>query len=717
MTNKKTSVAGHSKEDFLSIVDLWHICLGHWNWILLSLIITMSLAVYYLMVTPNIYTRKASIMVKQEVQGKTVSNNKAQDDLNELSLVQENTNVENVLQHITSHDVILGVVNRLHLAKGKDALEVASAMQKHLKAVRNDEKSTIINLTYTDESPERAEQVLNTLVQVYNEKSIQEKNAIAVNTARFINNRLMVMEKDLGEVDDSISKYKSKHQITDLSQISDIYLKQQSESDAAIMKLNNQKAMAEYLRDILKKEHMANAKASINQKHELLPSNLGIDNSVTESLIDRYNTILLQLNQHLSYTSKKNSLIRNQEKELAELSKNILNSIDNEIKGINIQLQSLQGMSGEASEKISSNPAQAKHLISVERQQKVKESLYLYLLQKQEENDIAMTYASDDAKLINLPSGSNKPTAPIVPFVLGVAFVAGLMIPILILYIQANLDNTVRVKGDLEHGTTIPVVGDVPLYPFQKKRMKGKFWKHGKPGNPVVVTAGGQDIVNEAFRVIRSNMEFMSGSIGNGGSVYIVTSNYSGSGKTFVSMNLAVTLALKSDRVLFIDGDLRHASASHYWKCGKEGLSFYLSGKIADVHEVIKSTADYPGLHILPVGTIPPNPTELLSDKRFAEVLEQLRQEYEYILIDCPPVENLADTNIIEKYADRTFFVVRAGLFERSHLEDLEQDYQANKYKHMGLVLNCSLGTDRYGYHYGYKYGYKYGYNYYHHHE
>ena len=382
MTNKKTSVAGHSKDDFLSIVDLWHICLGHWNWILLSLIITMSIAVYYLNVTPNIYTRKASIMVKQKVQGKTVSNNKAQDDLNDLSLVQENANVDNVLQHITSHDVILGVVSRLHLARGKNALEVASVMQKHLKAVRNDEKSTIVNLTYTDESPERAERVLTTLVQVYNEKSIQEKNAIAINTAHFINNRLVVMEKDLGEVDDSISKYKSKHQITDLSQISDIYLKQQSESDAAIMKLNNQKAMAEYLRDILKKKQMANAKVSLNQKHELLPSNLGIDNSVTESLIDRYNTILLQLNQHLSYTSKKNSLIRNQEKELAELSKNILNSIDNEIKGINIQLQSLQGMSGEASEKISSNPAQAKHLISVERQQKVKESLYLYLLQK-----------------------------------------------------------------------------------------------------------------------------------------------------------------------------------------------------------------------------------------------------------------------------------------------------------------------------------------------
>lgn len=713
MTNKKTSVAWHSKDDFLSIVDLWHICLGHWNWILLSLIITMSIAVYYLNVTPNIYTRKASIMVKQKVQGKTVSNNKAQDDLNDLSLVQENVNVDNVLQHITSHDVILGVVSRLHLARGKNALEVASVMQKHLKAVRNDEKSTIVNLTYTDESPERAERVLTTLVQVYNEKSIREKNAIAINTAHFINNRLVVMEKDLGEVDDSISKYKSKHQITDLSQISDIYLKQQSESDAAIMKLNNQKAMAEYLRDILKKKQMANAKVSLNQKHELLPSNLGIDNSVTESLIDRYNTILLQLNQHLSYTSKKNSLIRNQEKELAELSKNILNSIDNEIKGINIQLQSLQGMSGEASEKISSNPAQAKHLISVERQQKVKESLYLYLLQKQEENDIAMTYASDDAKLINLPSGSNKPTTPVIPLVLGVAFVVGLMIPVLVLYIQTNLDNTVRVRGDLEHGTTIPVVGDIPLFPFPKKRMRRKFWKYGKSGNPVVVTAGAQDLVNEAFRVIRSNMEFMSGSMKNGGSVYIVTSNYSDSGKTFVSMNLAVTLALKSDKVLFVDGDLRHASATHYWKCDKEGLSFYLSGKIADVHEVICKSADYPGLHILPVGTIPPNPTELLSDKRFAEVLEQLRLEYEYILIDCPPVENLADTNIIEKYADRTLFVVRAGLFERSHLEDLEQDYQSNKYKHMGLVLNCSMGTDRFGYHYGYKYGY----NYYHHHE
>lgn len=712
MTIKKTPQTGRSKDDFLSIVDLWHICLGHWNWIVLSLIITVSMAVYYLKVTPNVYTRKASILVKQEVQGKTVSNNKAQDDINDLSLVQENTNVENVLQHITSHDVVLGVVNRLHLATDKNALEVASDMQRHLKAVRNDEKSTIINLTYTDESPERAERVLNTLVQVYNEKSIEEKNAIAVNTARFINSRLKMMERDLGAVDDSISKYKSRHQITDLSQISDIYLKQQSESEAAIMKLSNQKAMAEYLRDILKKEQADGAKAASWQKHELLPSNLGIDNSVTESLIGRYNTILLQLNQHLAYTSKKNSMIRNQEKELSELSKNILNSIDNEIRSINIQLQSLRGASGEASEKISSNPAQAKHLISVERQQKVKESLYLYLLQKQEENDIAMTYASNDAKMINLPFGSDKPTAPVVPFVLGVALIVGLMIPVMILYVQANLDNTVRVRGDLEHGTTIPVVGDIPLYPFKKRRTGRKLWKSAKPGNPVVVTPGGQDIVNEAFRVIRSNMEFMSGSTGKVGTVYIITSNYSGSGKTFVSMNLAVTLALKSDRVLFVDGDLRHASASHYWKCGKQGLSFYLSGKIGDVHDVIVESPDYAGLHILPVGTIPPNPTELLSGRKFADMLDCLRREYEYILIDCPPVDNLADTSIIEKSADRTFFVVRAGLFERSRLENIEQDYKADRYKHIGLVLNCSLGTDRYGYHYGYKYGYKYGYSY-----
>lgn len=349
--------------------------------------------------------------------------------------------------------------------------------------------------------------------------------------------------------------------------------------------------------------------------------------------------------------------------------------------------------------------------MSVERQQKVKESLYLFLLQKREENELSQAFTAYNTRVITPPTGSMIPTAPVKKNILLVGFALGLLIPVVIVFLQETLNTRIRGKKDLE-GLSIPFVGEIPLY--GKVRRSGLFRKKVTPltETKVVVKEGSRDVVNEAFRVLRTNLEFVSGENGMG-QVILMTSFNPGSGKTFLTVNIASSLAIKGKKVLVIDGDLRRGSTSVYVGSPHHGLSNYLAGKVQRIEDVIVPASETVRFDVLPVGTIPPNPTELLSGERLQALLADFRTHYDYILIDCPPIELVADTHIIEKYADRTIFVVRAGLLERSMLSELEALYTEHKFKNMAVLLNGTEGNG--SYRYGYRYGYHYGYgsNYY----
>ncbi len=331
--------------------------------------------------------------------------------------------------------------------------------------------------------------------------------------------------------------------------------------------------------------------------------------------------------------------------------------------------------------------------MSVEREQKVKESLYLYLLQKKEENQISMTYTSQNTQVLDMPHGNEHPTSPDKKSVLFGAAIMALLFPTAILFLRESLNNTVRDKYDIERKISLPLVGEIPN------------WKKKSKESMIVVEQDKQDLVNEAFRLIRTNLEFMTGKTSDK-NVYIVTSSYEGSGKTFVSMNLAIVLAIKHKRVLFIDGDLRHASASYHFDCPDLGIADYLAEKENDLSRLIVKHDKYPSLDILPVGTIPPNPTELLTNNRFKELCDVVREEYDYIFIDTPPMENIADASIIAKYVDRSIFVVRVGMFKRNRLYQLEEFNQSNLIKKMLIVLNESTQFNQGGYRYSDYYSY-----------
>lgn len=773
-------------DDFIRIQDLFYLCLGKWYWFVISLAVTIGVAVIYLLTTPPVYTRSASLLIKEDSKGNSISD--AAGVLSDIGLFQTSTNVNNEMQSLQSPAVMLDVVKRLHLdisyymdggfykkvlygqvcpymvsfndlrdnesiaftinptKNGQVKLsdfshdgedidgEVTSMLNdtvdtpvgklfiksindslnyeapvfvsrigyqdatenyaSNLSVSLNDEKSTVINLSFKDVCIQRAEDVLNTVIAIYNENWIKDKNQIAVSTSQFINERLGVIEQELGNVDENISSYKSEHLLPDVQAAASMYMAQSSETNTQILALNTQLSMARYIRNYL---------TNATSENQLLPANSGIESTGIEQQIANYNTAQLRRNDLVANSSEKNPLVVDMDQSLENMRHAIITSIDNHITTLNTQLRSLQQSEQQTTARIAANPTQGKYLLSVERQQKVKEALYLFLLQKREENELSQAFTAYNTRVITPPSGSMIPTAPVKKNIALVAIALGLLIPVVIIFIRENMNTKVRGRKDLE-SLSLPFAGEIPLAASGKKK--------SETAKSIVITQGNRDIINEAFRVLRTNLEFMLDVKTDGkASVTLFTSFNPGSGKTFLTMNTAATIALKGKRVLVIDGDLRHCSASAYLGSLYKGLSDYLGKREKSLNDLIQENPDCPGFFLLPAGTIPPNPTELLAEPLFKETIEQLRGYYDYIFIDCPPIDIVADTQIIEKLADRTIFVVRAGLLERDMLPELQRMYDGKRFKNMTLLLNGTEGGgNRYGYRYGYRHGYKYGY-------
>ena len=786
MVEKKTPV-GKPADDFIRIQDLWSMFVPKWYWFAISLFITLTIAVLYLLSTPPIYTRTAAILVKDN--SKSSSSTSAMNDFSDLGIFKSNTNINNELLTLKSPTLMTEVVNRLGLNEtftirkglknvdlykvspvtitfcdkievplsftikfsskeafaiseleisGEDIGETLSAQMgdsiqtsagimivsptqeftdafigtsiryvrgsvraavdtysNALVAELGNEDATIINLSINDTSIRKAEDILNTLIEVYNENWIRDKNQIAVSTSQFISDRLGVIESELGHVDENISSYKSEHLLPDVQAASSLYMAQSAENNKELSTLNNQLSTAQYIRREL----------NTKQLDQTLPANSGIVSANIETQISEYNNLVLDRNRLIANSSEKNPLVKNMASSLQSMQRTIIQSVDNLIVSLNTQIRSLRRQEEATTNRLASNPNQAKYLLSVERQQKVKEELYLYLLQKREENELSQAFTAYNTRLITAPRGSMFPTAPRKMNILLVAFAVGLLVPAVIIFMKENMNTKVRGRKDLQN-LSIPFIGEIPQYSGTKK----KWWelKHRRRQDlkTVVVNEGNRNIINEAFRVLRSNMDFMINKDSNQ-HVFVLTSFNPGSGKSFLAINIAMSFAIKKKKVLVIDGDLRHRTASSYVDSPDKGLSNYLNNQVENWKEIIVPYKEYANLHILPIGTVPPNPTELLESSKLATLIAALRPEYDYIFIDCPPVDIVADAQIIEKWADRTIFIVRSGLLDRSMLPELENMYTEKRFKNLSMILN---GTEGAGGRYGYRYGYHYGY-------
>lgn len=546
-----------------------------------------------------------------------------------------------------------------------------------------DKDADVIELAIEDVSVQRAVDILNCIISVYNQNWISDKNRMAVATSLFIDDRLQAIQQELGGVDRNIADYMKKTGVTDLYLTTEANLGLGSKIEEEAIKAANQLTVAQYLQDFIARDE---------NNSSLLPVNMGIENEVLSAQINRYNELLMTRNTIMENSSAKNPLVINYDNQLSQLRGVISQGINNQVENLKSVSGNLNRELNKMSHKMSRVPEENLPLLSEERQQMVKESLYLFLLQKKEENELTRKFTSDNIRVITPPVGSLDPVSPKKALIIIVAAILGLGIPFVLLYYLEASNTKIRSRKDLD-ALRLPFAGEIPQ---AGKNKKGKV-----DDIPLsVVREGKRDVVNEAFRVVRGNLDFMSGK-SKSPQVIMLTSFNPGSGKSFIAYNLALSYGLKKKRVLLIDCDMRHGSASLYAGMPGKGLSNYLTGETDDWESLVSHPDGDSYLAVLPIGKIPPNPAELLESDRLGSLINEAKKNYDVIFLDCPPVNIVVDTQLVAQWADRTLFIIRAGLLDREALKELHEFYEEKKFKNLCVILNGTQAIHSRYYTYG----------------
>lgn len=552
---------------------------------------------------------------------------------------------------------------------------------RKLKGDLANSDAEVINLSFDDTSVARAQNVLNTIVEVYNEFWAEDKNKVNVATIKFIEERLATISKELGSSDNEIADYKSRNKIIHMGASGNLLMGQQSTVEEDILKVNNQLAMARYMKD-----YITNPGNNLN----VIPAATGVGNGSIDNAIREYNALVLKRSNIVASSGENNPIVMDYDSQIKGLRESIIRGLNGQVGNYEATLKSLEKAQKQNEDNISGIPQQQNYLESVMREHDVKESLYVFLLQKLEETQLAQTYTVSNTRVITPPWGPRRPISPKKPLILIFCFMLGVAIPGGLIYIRIMTNDTVNSRKDLDD-LPLPFTGEIPHVGEKdtlKKYLKTRNQRKRESDRPKsIVSEGKRDVPNEAFRVVRSNIDLMIGRESSE-NIIMVTSFNPGSGKSFITFNLGASFALKNKKVLLIDGDLRHGSLSTYVGSPRKGLSAYLSGGTDDVDSLIRNVEEFKTLDVMPIGHRPPNPAELLETDRFGELLDIVKKEYDIILVDCPPVNVVVDTQLLNRYADRTIFVVRAGLLKKNAVKDLVGLYAEKKLNKMSILLN-----------------------------
>ena len=554
---------------------------------------------------------------------------------------------------------------------------------------QEEEESSILTLSLKDSSPARAEDVLNMLIAVYNEEAIRDKNQVAVNTANFINERLIIIEGELGGVESDLESFKRENRIVDIGSTAGMYMSESQKYNADALELETQLRLAAYIKDYL---------TDPKKETDLIPSNTGIGDQNIEGQISLYNAAKLKRDRLIDDSSERNPVVEELNNSLRAMKQNIIRAVDNMIVSLKVKRDDAQSREERAQQRVTSIPSKERRMLSIERQQKIKEALYLFLLNRREENALSQAMADNNARVIDSADGSDAPIAPQRNRILLLGLLVGLAVPAVACLAIMFMDTRVRNRKDIEGAVNVPFLGEIPLDRNVQKQKNAK----------AVVSEHGDDMVSESFRILRTNLTFMARK-DKGVQVITFTSFNEGAGKTFISRNLAMSLSYAKKRVVLVDLDIRKATLSHHFHTHSAGVTNYLADPTVTVDDIVKTQERF---DIIGAGMSAPNPAELLMDRRLDELMAELRKRYDYVIADNVPVGIIADAAIANRVADMTVFVVRAGKLDRRQLPDLEKLYQDRKLNNMALVLN-GVDPKRPGYGYGYGYGYgHYGYGY-----
>ena len=555
-----------------------------------------------------------------------------------------------------------------------------------------DQHSDVLNLAIRGQNPQMCADILNALVVAYNQEGINDMNQVARSTEAFIAERVADLSKDLSGVDNEVAILTANSANSLMLGNASNAMRQIDQNEDMNLEIN----LASQIRNFI----------SGMGPNDLIPVNNGMNNSGIAAQIQKYNDAMQDYQKISASSSTENPVMKELGASLAVQKKTILASLDNYISTLRTRQSQAQRLQSQAQSNMMANPAHEKAITEVTRQQKIKEELYLYLLNKREENALQMAITEPNAKVMESALPNYAPvSAPLTRIVL-TGMIIGLLIPAIILYgvfWYFSLDKTIHTRREVEEVCDIPILGELPA---KKSNITGE----------VVVNETSNDRMNEAFRIVRNNLDFVTSQKASNDEATVIqfTSTMSGEGKSFVAVNLALAYTYINKKVVVVDLDLRKGKFSEYVgvQDGK-GASAFLSGKETDLNKVIHRGPLHENFDIISVGAIPPNPTALLLSDNMALMIEQLKKEYDYIILDTVPYNLIADAAVVNRYADLTIYVVRDGKVEQQYMYELEDMVLEHKIKNLTILVNdIKVSKTRYNYSYAYGYGKGYGYGY-----
>ncbi|WP_376707250.1 GumC family protein [Bacteroides ovatus] len=579
---------------------------------------------------------------------------------------------EKTIRHITA------TINR--------PMTVAKGYCANLSIEPTSKTTSVAVISLKNSSLRRGQDFINTLLEMYNRNTNDDKNVVAQKTAEFIDERIGIISKELGNTEENLETFKRNAGITDLASDAQIALTGNAEYEKKRVENRTQISLIEDLRKYINRN-----------EYEVLPANIGLQDAALTSSIERYNEMLVERIRLLRTSTESNPAIVNLDTSIRAMKVNVSATLDATLQGLLITKNDLDREASRFSRRISDAPGQERQFVSIARQQEIKAGLYLMLLQKREENAITLAATANNARIIDEAIADDNPISPKGKMIYLIALVLGVGVPVGIIYLLELTKFKIEGRSDVEKLTSVPIIGDIPLTDEKQ--------------GAIAVFENQNNLMSETFRNIRTNLQFM---LENDKKVILVTSTVSGEGKSFISANLAISLSLLGKKVVIVGLDIRKPGLNKVFNIPRKevGITQYLANPEKNLMDLVQLSDVSKNLYILPGGTVPPNPTELLARDGLDKAIETLKKNFDYVILDTAPVGMVTDTLLIGRVADLSVYVCRADYTHKNEYTLINELAEKDKLPSLCTVINgLDLKKRKYGYYYGYgKYGKYYGY-------